>query len=334
MNIKKEVKALGYWWYQPMQYGDYRVPCKYDGVQHKDSYGLGKFNYYIKPLLNQIPNRFKFYEMGTNAGQFLIEAHKMGFQHIYGIEEQDGFYPQLEFTKKFYPEANLNIRKDLLDGNFDTDNEPMVDVLLMSNLHYWIPDPVLAIYLKKLQQKAIYIIIVSSNSKDNRTGVIKKFKDWELLNTITTKFKGKGVRSLTSYLFKNKNLYSLNTVDEFNTMVNLSERHDKEFNNYFKVFCERALAGKVNDVHDEELYKALTTVGMIDHVKRGPNAHKRPMNWKKFILDIRDNGQKSPITQRKFLVPNKDPKDLKDGHHRLAMLHYLKIPYIYARKES
>ena len=307
-TLAERIKELG-WWYQPMVYGDVKVPCKYHG-DPPATYGIGKWNNYIKPLLEGI-DEGDFCDMGCNAGLHLLAAREMGFNRVWGIEGDKRFYKQALLTSEYY-DKDLRIINAQLGGSFKLCNFPIVNVTLLCNFYYWVDIDALIKYIKELACKSLYVIVVTSESCGSSEQVKQYFSGWELLRTVKTKDTSDGRRNLTGMLFKSNQLIRYHTEDIFKAMV--GQRNRDLFEKSFRGFCEQILRGENVIIEESRVYKDLAS-------RLGKEqALRRASNWSKWILDIRDNGQKTPI---QFIEHD------YDGYHRIAMLKYTNQKYVY-----
>ena len=365
-EIKKRIEKcekLG-WWYQPMIYRDIKVKCRLAGPQvNPISYGKGKFNNYIKPHLNFVDWKDKFCEIGTNSGLFLVEAAKLGFNEVIGIEGSELFIEQLKLTKDVYNDINMRIYYNRL-GNLEKshgdnkcnilnlDDMPIVSVTVICNFHYWIEENVFDKYINELSSKSEYVIIVTEenlsrvvNSSSNLL-VDKMKQKWDVINTIKTgsdilNNSSKRTRNLTSILFKSKLKSKKLTFELHDKQKNLDRDTYKLFcgndclwNKFYNKYINFIEELTLNEINNMELYKFSInwrpTWGREKHTKN-------MFRYVDFIKDITKYGQKSCIVLLKNALNIIDDQrfyDPFDGHHRVATLNLLNIKYTYCKEQK
>jgi|SaaInlV_150m_DNA_4_1039716.scaffolds.fasta_scaffold05465_1 2-polyprenyl-3-methyl-5-hydroxy-6-metoxy-1,4-benzoquinol methylase len=370
-EIKKRIEKcekLG-WWYQPMVYKDIKVKCRLAGPEvNPISYGIGKFNNYIKPHLNIVDWKDKFCEIGTNSGLFLVEAAKLGFNEVIGIEGSELFIEQLKLTKDVYNDINMKIYYNRLGslekshGNnkcniLNLNDMPIVSVTTICNFHYWIEEKVFDKYINELSSKSEYVIIVTEenlnrvvNSSSNL--LVNKMKQkWDIINTIKTDStvlnnSNKKTRNLTSILFKSKVIDKMEVNKLWKYEMKLPDAvvlFGKIWYNFVNKFKNKKI--KLSDVKDTELYKFYSTFSLpkIRKPMTEEDSENTVLDNGNLVYDLNKYGQKKAIKlnykiekskyisilENNYLRFYPQRGDPWDGHHRLATYYYEKKKYIY-----
>jgi hypothetical protein len=327
--------GLGFW-YQRIRFGDIDSPTRTNG--HPASFDEGKWGNYIAPLLKDVDKgNGIFCEMGTNAGLFLLLAHNHGYSRLWGVEAANAAFGQLQLTAEYY--NNLGIRpifaslgkpqKDIANTKalpFDIRKFPIVDTTLMSLFTYYIEPTTLQNYVDALSEKSMHVVVVTSEvhskSSPGQSGYIKKIfrpGNWELVQEIRTTIRD-GRRNLTSMLFKSRILKRILVKDRFEAMLP-QHGHELFYGVIFEKFAASALRGE-----------SANTMQVYEWLRSGKNrttafSHRicweAVCRWWCMVRDIAKNGQKEPV----ILKPK--GTDRMDGYHRLAILQYLGVKWIY-----
>ena len=111
-DIQQKIDKLGqgkYWWYQPIQFNEkYKTHSRKvsDKIFYsRKTFGINKWNNYVKPNLPFDLKGKVVLDVGCNAGLFLIQAIKEGAEFAYGIEPSDSH----KFDNGFDKQAKLVI---------------------------------------------------------------------------------------------------------------------------------------------------------------------------------------------------------------------------------
>ena len=187
-------------------------------------YNSGKWNNFIKPLLL---NGRTFIDIGSNAGLFLQYAKDYGFNKVIGVEKNKTHY---NYSKKY--RDNIGYNYDILNikigENFNFNELPVADFVLLSNVHYYFKINEWLNFIDKLQYKTRYCIIVSRKDNKNKhwmasadqKDILNYFKDWEHIKTIDN-IDAEGdlsPRPLFAMLFKSK--LDIMRIDKIYSMRN------------------------------------------------------------------------------------------------------------------
>jgi SAM-dependent methyltransferase len=167
-------------WYQNVP-----VPgAVYEGTERKESrfWNEGKWDNFIQPLLPV--ERRTFIDIGCNAGLMLKLAREAGFQRVIGIEGSRRAMKQAEQYRESVG-GDWSLVLQVAGGGLDLKQLPLADVVLLSNMHYYIPVPDFARLVDTLRHNTLYCIVVSARVK-RRGGnalydlysVRAYFRDW------------------------------------------------------------------------------------------------------------------------------------------------------------
>ena len=305
-------------WYQTIEIDEENQV--FEDINRKDSkfWNEGKWNNFIKPLLPT--ERQTFIEIGCNAGLFLNMAMDEGFKDVIGVDGRGQIFQQAEVFKESIG-GNYKLVHQLVGKNFILDDLPIADVVLMSNMHYYLGIPTFAKLVDDLRNRSLYCIVVAARAK-RRSGnalwdiasVRGYFRDWQEIKVI----EGLDMEGdcsprefMYGILFKG-NLSAINVDYHYDTWrkAALSWKHKSyELPPALEDFFSKVLSGEKFEYEDTLLYQYWR--------KRVPR--KSPEWTKKFIMykeslakDIQENGIRTPI----YLIEN---GHLRDGLHRLCI---------------
>lgn len=186
-------------------------PCENEKRKHSKFWNEGKWDNFVKPLLPENCKDMTFIEIGCNAGLFLRMASNHGFRDVIGYEKDvavvyEGIkYRNLNNFK--YIIFNLPIDDDFIHGRI-----PIADVVLISNMHYYIDLNSWIKYIDWLKSKTAYCIIVSRHLRNKKhwmpggepEDIKRYFKEWRLADDIPgiSTVGDPHPRELFSFLFK------------------------------------------------------------------------------------------------------------------------------------
>ena len=191
------------------------LPAEYQNRVDSSFFNEGKWNNFIVPLLPENPKDRTFIEIGCNAGLFLKKATEYGFRDVIGVEMDK---ENCE-AAKLYRDANgmdYKILNRTVGVDFDFDELPVADVVLMSNMHYYIHMSKFIPFLDELFNKTIFCIVVSRHMKRKKHGyplpeiepIRTMFRDWEMVRMRRTSAqmleKDPSPRTVHSLLFRSR----------------------------------------------------------------------------------------------------------------------------------
>lgn len=170
-------------WYQTIEIDSEEQV--FEDINRKDSkfWNEGKWDSFIKPLLPEY--RGTFLEIGCNAGLFLKKAQDYGFRNIVGVEGNRQIFQQAESYRQFNG-GNYRLVHQTVGKNLELEDLPLADVVLFSNMHYYLPVGVFATLVDRLRTRALYCIVVSAKAKRRQGNALYDinsvrgyFRDWE-----------------------------------------------------------------------------------------------------------------------------------------------------------
>ena len=317
-------------WYQTLDITGPDVVYEDPLRQFSKFWNEGKFHNFIEPLLPEA--RQVFIEIGCNAGLFLKMAKDAGFDRVVGVEGNGQIFQQ---ANRYRDNVNgdWTLVGQKVGHNFTPDTLPLADVVLISNMHYYLPVGVFSKLVDALRPRCRYCIVVSARAK-RRSGkatwelpaVKGYFREWPLLETINNiEHEGDpGPRpEMYGALFQG----GLSSVD---------------VEGFYKRWWQAAkspghksheLAPSMNDFYcrvlNNEDFDYADTLFYKFWRKRAPRKSEewtlRQLDYKaRLALDILEHGMKEPIyfTEQMKLL---------DGIHRLTIAHLLGHEHILAR---
>ena len=273
----------------------------------------GKWKNFIEPFLPEDCKDMTFVEFGCNAGIFPSLAEKRGFYRVLGIDKSRSAIKQ---GNKYKDEigGSYTLINNAINEHFDIDALPVCDYLLMSNFHYYLPLRDLILLLHKLEYKARNIIIVSAEdaasgngltrAKGARKKVKKYLKNWKETGYIP-QIKAEDdtfPRQMWSACYQSPYLRRV-------SMEKMWREWDKGFSTVTVDFVKAVLKDENVDFTKLEIFEAVKFCsGKNDH-----RASQYIEYHKQTVLNVRDNGQKSPVLITKG-------KRMVDGSHRAITL--------------
>jgi SAM-dependent methyltransferase len=169
------------------------LPAEYANREESNFFNEGKWRNFIEPLLPDDPQDRTFVEIGCNVGLFLKLATEYGFRNVVGIEADA---ENCAMARK-YRDANGMSYKVLhctVGEDFDWDELPVADVVLLANVHYYIHMEHFMPFLDRMFYKTIDCIVVSRRMRDRKHGhprpdvdsIRLMFRDWEMVRIMQT----------------------------------------------------------------------------------------------------------------------------------------------------
>jgi SAM-dependent methyltransferase len=313
--------------YQNIEIAGEPIIC--DNVNRKDSkfWNEGKWDNFIKPLLPKDPTDMTFVEIGCNAGLFVKLAKEYGFKNAYGYEKDKTAYERgIRFRDSL--KLDYKIENKCVGVDFNIDDMPMADVVLLSNVHYYFNIQDWLRLVDRLREKAVHIIVISRPVDPAYTwwkplagigDVRLYFRDWNEVKTvynIRTK-DDPSPRVMWSFCFKNRLLErtSFKSFRRTNPggMVKIPKQE------FTKSLVER------DDVVAEKTsyYEAL--LKRMSHQWSQGRTLQFVKDKIKVLYDIKKNGIKEPV------ICQLDYKMI-DGGHRVELLKALGYQSVIIRK--
>jgi len=175
-------------WHQNIAIDGIDQPAEYSNRKTSSFFNEGKWENFIKPFLPDDPTDRTFVEIGCNAGLYLKLATEYGFRDVVGVEAGADNCAMAER----YRDANgldYKVLNRTVGEDFSFDELPVADVVLLSNVHYYIHMEHFMPFLDRLRYKTINCIIVSREMRDKKHGhplpesdaIRHMFKDWEMM---------------------------------------------------------------------------------------------------------------------------------------------------------
>ncbi len=318
-------------WYQTIEIdGEGQV---FEDINRKDSafWNEGKWNNFINPLLPK--EKQTFIEIGCNAGLFLKVAEDEGFRDVIGVEGNSQIFQQAQKFKEISG-GNYKLAHQVVGKNFALDDLPIADVVLISNMHYYLPVGVFSKLVDGLRNRALYCIVVSAKAKRRRGNALYDlnsvrgyFRDWCEIGTIEDVDKDSDCcprEQMYGVLFRG-NLNTLDVSNYYGAWWEASKNPKHKSNELAPVmrnFFRQVLDGGQIIYEDTEMYKYWR--------KREP---RKPPEWTRNWLiykenlakDVQENGIKEPIYLDQI-------GKLLDGIHRLTLANLLEYEHVLVRR--
>lgn len=319
-------------WYQNIKIVGQKVSYEDPGRAGSKFWNEGKWQNFIQPLLPK--QRGTFLELGCNAGLFLKLAEDAGFKRVIGVEAR----PQIMDQARHFKEQNggsYRLIHERIGDNFDLAALPLSDVVLMANMHYYLPVPVFSRLVDDLKNRCLYCIVVSAkarrrsgNAFANMYSVRGYFRDWHEIAVIEQldATDDPAPRSeMFGLLFKG----SLGAwpVDSLFRQWQTSAVRAQEHRRYalppaLVEFFDKVLNGGEFNLEDTLLFDYW--------MKRGSNGGRKQvlvyLEYKKDLAEnIRDNGMLTPLYYDRH-------RKLLDGIHRLVIAKTLGYEHVLVRR--
>lgn len=324
--------VVGRRWYQNIEVEGRDVTYEDRGRAKSKFWNEGKWENFIRPLLPR--QRQTFLELGCNAGLFLKLAEDAGFERVTGVETRSKIMDQAKCFKE-QNGGSYRLLHRRAGVNLDLAALALSDVVLMSNMHYYLSVPAFSRLVDDLKNRCLYCIVVSAKAK-RRAGnafsgmysVRGYFRDWQEMGVIES-LDAVGDpaprKEMFALLFKG----SLEAWPIDGLLRHWSDGVLRA-REYRRCALPPALTdffGKVLDGEDFSLEETL----LFDYwTKRRPQATPewvlKHLKYKKWLAeDIQANGMNTPIfydRKRKML----------DGIHRLVIAKMLGHEHVLVRR--
>lgn len=349
-------------WYQSVPYGDVSSPNTHfgDGRTNSRSYGEGRWTHYIRPMLEHIdkldlqPKKSSLCEVGCSAGLFLLRAWQdYGFNRLLGVDAGLAAFDQLLVTRDYYDDMPLEVYNQgvgPLEPNIahsdaqplDIRTFPIVDITLLSCVHYHMRVNALVQYLRALALKSMYLVVLLD---ENAGGVIdptssylqsliKPLSVWDSVHRISTpkellKYtKTDRVKNLTVLLFRSCSLKRLSMQDCWMKQIALNPYNAAFYRTVFPDFIKDVLSGRTDE---SNLVSSKCYIWQRDPLHGsaawGPKiARERVLSYINLVKTIKEHGQETPIELNPARMV-----DPWDGMHRVAVLRYFGKKFVYGK---
>ena len=257
-------------------------------------------------------------------------ATDAGFKDVVGVEGNSRIMQQAEIFKNSSG-GEYKLIQQRVGVNFELDQIRLSDVVLMSNMHYYVGVPEFARLVDDLRNRCLYCIIVSARAKRRKGNALWDihsirgyFRDWEEIGLIDGLDDENDISprpQMYGILFKG-NLSTIN-VDEIYDAWELASRSWKhksyELPPALEDFFGRVLAGETIDYEETLLYEYWRK----REPKRTAEHCRRRLIYKESLAkDIQENGMKTPIH---YIEKN---GQLRDGLHRLCLAKLLEHKHV------
>jgi len=180
-------------YYQNIEIDDEDQPAEYGSRKGSAFYNEGKWQNFIAPLLPPDPQDRTFIDIGCNAGLFLRLATEYGFGRVVGVEADPG---NVAMAERYRDAHGLDYRVlcRTVGVDFDWDELPVADVVLLSCVHYYIPMCEFLPFLDRMFWKCIDCIVVSRQMREKKHGyplpdeeyLRLYFRDWTCQRVVPT----------------------------------------------------------------------------------------------------------------------------------------------------
>ena len=164
------------------------MPAEYTSRKGSSFFNEGKWENFIKLFLPDDPTDRTFVEIGCNVGLYLKLATEYGFRNVVGVEADAN---NCAMAERYRDAQGLDYRvlHRTVGDDFSFDELPVADVMLLSNMHYYIHMQHFMPFLDRLRFKTINCIIVSREMREKKHGhplpevapIRHMFKDWEMM---------------------------------------------------------------------------------------------------------------------------------------------------------
>lgn len=143
----------------------------------------GKWNNFVKPLLSDI-DRGSFLDIGCSAGLHLKMAKDEEFKNVFGIEGSRRIMKQAELYKKSVS-GDYTLLRWSVNNTFSLEQLPLFDVILLANMHYYLPISDFMRLVDQMRSRTVYCIVVSCLTRKfggcacSDLGAVRRyFHDW------------------------------------------------------------------------------------------------------------------------------------------------------------
>lgn len=276
----------------------------------------GKWANFVLPFIKETTKELTFVDMGCNAGVFLNQAEKLGFNRVVGVDSDAQAVARGE---EWRDEHGGNYKFVLSKMEECIDNLPLADYTVLANAHYYFTINDWLDYLDKLQYKTRYCIIVTAEKRSKQVcwasadipDIRTYFKNWEEVGFIDVipDDGSPGYRKLWGICFKSPFIERV-PLDNLDCGNHVQD-------------------GFYAEIDKGVPYKETRYYGIIKHYREGKWSEDRLNTWFEgrvaLFEDVKKNGLKRPI------YVNENARVL-DGNHKYSMIKYLNFYTVIVRK--
>lgn len=272
----------------------------------------GKWDNFVEPFLPSDCRERVFVDMGCNAGLFLEQAEKRGFERVVGV---DSNHQAIQRAIRYKNRIGGNY--ELLQRDIENviDQLPASDVTVLANTHYYFKKEDWIKYLTRLKEKTTRCIIVTADKKPNDKyapsdieGIRESFKDWnEPYSVLEPRLEGdpyprrlwglcfdSGVERVPIESLDNGNAQQRDFLEELADGIPVLKTH------YYKRLADyRKRTGSKQEMWSDEK--------LVSYM----------MDRKDLFFDILKNDMKEPI------IAKKTNRRIIDGNHRHEIERFL-----------
>ncbi len=271
----------------------------------------GKWYNFVLPFISSAEGHEEeiFIDIGCNVGLFLQLAKEFGFGKVIGVESHKEAYDN---AIKYRDKLDYEVINDTMQSSINY--LPASDVVVLSNVHYYLTEDEFIKFIDRLKEKTLYVIIVIAEKKPNTRyaasdikSIRNYFKDWQEIDVVDIqKDDTPHSRHLTSICFKNNLLdrVSIDSLDNGNNqqrdfLDELDKGIDPFKTNYYRrLKSYRRHTGSRQEIWSKER--------LIEYM----NERVELCN------DVKEKGLEEPILVG---VNNR----IKDGNHRCEIMKHL-----------
>lgn len=251
---------------------------------------------FIKPLFPM--KEGLLVDLGCNAGAYARWATDLGFKAI-GVEIDDEYLKHARYWEKNDPKGVKIIKADI--GQYHL---PACQIALLANVHYWLTELQLNKLIKKLKERALFVIVVGRHQTSDKH---KSACDINSLRALFADFsEGKLILGgkFYSVIFKNPNLIERSVNEVFNNQPLVKSKR------FLKSFSK--LIDDDSDPLNSDYYS---------YLKWRKFKNTRQLLWKRIdlIKDVRINGIKEPLLLGRMIKGQYKKNILTDGDHRIII---------------
>jgi len=294
-------------WYQDAVINNIAMPTRRGG---KDSSEY-RWNFFIKPFIEDDGRCRRFIELGSNAGFYLRKASNLNFETI-GVENDPLYVSQAHYWEEKEPLGTKTIALDLNEFVI-----PAAHTVLLANIIYYLnPGQVLSL-VNILEKRVLNVIVLSRHNRISRIKypcekkkIFQYFSGWNIIDS-------KEDKKHWSVLFKNPKIIEAD-IHELVIYNTKNLKKGELFESSFSEMVKLMDSGKPFDITKSAYYNYF--IGM-PHFKRMKYI-ERAFN---LFDSVKKNGVLKPLIIKKHI---NDYYRVWDGDHRFIICKYLGIDKI------